>query len=245
MFAALVLTEVMAEARDNNSTLHIAFMDTSKAFDVVDHHSMLNALHQQGVNGKMWGLFDSLYDGITSIVQWKGQLSNPFTEHQGIRQGGGTSADLYKSGKNSVLSILDSNTSNQIGHINTGAIMVADDLAITATNSLDLQHGISIAELDSSRQRYSFNTEKTKIISCNTSQTTTCVLNGKEIGNSIKEVHLGISRNSENNHQDTVNDRIKSARRRCTASWALASMALMELVLRLPCCNMKHMSSQP
>ena len=55
-----------------------------------------------------------------------------------------------------------STTSCRIGHINAGALMVADDLAIAANSAHDLQHGVSIAELDSRRQRYCFNVDKTK-----------------------------------------------------------------------------------
>ena len=186
VFAALALTEVLAEAEDNHSTIHIAFMDTSKAFDVVDHHSLLNALHEQGINGNLWNFYDSLYEGIKSVVHWKGNVSESFNEQQGIRQGGVTSADLYKSGKNNLLSILDSNPSNKIGHINTGALMVADDLAITADNNLDLQYGIAIAEHDSSRQRYSFNVDKTKSVTHNAPRPE-CMLNGKPIGVSYKD----------------------------------------------------------
>ena len=36
-YAALVLTELMAEAKDPGTELYITFMDTSKAFDVVRH----------------------------------------------------------------------------------------------------------------------------------------------------------------------------------------------------------------
>ena len=46
VFAAIALTEVMAESKDNNSELHIAFMDTSKAFDVC--HALVDATLVRG-----------------------------------------------------------------------------------------------------------------------------------------------------------------------------------------------------
>ena len=48
MLAALMITEIMAEAKDNIEILYLTFMDSSKAFDVVNHHAMLNALFEQG-----------------------------------------------------------------------------------------------------------------------------------------------------------------------------------------------------
>ena len=157
VFAAIALTEVMAESKDNNGELHIAFMDTSKAFNVVHHQGLLNTIHEQGVSGRLWHLYDNLYQQIQSTVIWKGCQSTSFHEAQGIRhQGGTTSADLYKAGKNKLLEILANTTTCRIGHINAGALMVADDLAIAANSAHDLQHGVSIAELDSRRQRFFF-----------------------------------------------------------------------------------------
>ena len=57
MFAALALTEIIAEAKDNDKPLIITLMDTSKAFDVVSHTSMLNCLYLQGVQGSLWRIY--------------------------------------------------------------------------------------------------------------------------------------------------------------------------------------------
>ena len=156
-YAALVLTEIMADAADRKQELQVTFMDTSKAFDVVNHKGMLNALHQQGITDSMWDLFNSMYNGIQSAVKWHGEMSNPFVEEQGIRQGGTSSADCYKAGKNSLLNQLDLMPSHRIGHIRAGAIMVADDLALIAESSLPMQVALSIAEADANRKRYRFN----------------------------------------------------------------------------------------
>jgi len=40
------ITVIMAEAADKKDELIITFMDTSKAFDVVDNISMLNCLYR-------------------------------------------------------------------------------------------------------------------------------------------------------------------------------------------------------
>ena len=43
IYAALVLTNMMAKATDHKQDLLITFMDTSKALYIVSHTSMLNA----------------------------------------------------------------------------------------------------------------------------------------------------------------------------------------------------------
>ncbi len=46
IFAALILTEVINEAKDSGEQLYITLMDTSKAFDVVNHAVMLNSISE-------------------------------------------------------------------------------------------------------------------------------------------------------------------------------------------------------
>ena len=215
IYAALTLTEILAEATDSRDPLYITLLDTSKAFDVVDHEGMLNALHQHGISGQMWRLFDSLYSNIQSCVKWNGELSTSFQEKQGIRQGGSSSADIYKAGKNKLLRTLDNVPSNKIGHINTGSLMVADDLALTAHNQYDMQTGLLIAQHDASSERYKFNVDKTKVILINTTRSPDLLLNNKTLGTSPSEPHLGIHRNSKNNNSDTIESRLKSGRRAC------------------------------
>ena len=212
VLAAVVLTEVIAEARDNNQQLIVSFMDTSKAFDVVSHKALLNSLHQQDISGVLWKAYESMYSNIKSVVKWQDELSDPFSEQQGIRQGGSSSADKYKAGKNRLLERLEYQRIHNISHINTGAVMVADDLALMSTSPYDMQVGLSIAQHDAAREQYKFNTDKTKYIIINPKQPITLELNGKPLGNSTKETHLGIVRNSSCTNMDTINDRIKKCR---------------------------------
>ena len=215
LYAALMVTEITAEAKDTKSQLNLTFMDTSKAFDVIDHKGMLNSLHQQGVSGTLWSLFHSMYDGIQSVVKWKGQVSKSFEEHQGFRQGGNSSADCYKAGRNNLLNQLEIEPTYRLGHLNAGAIMVADDLALASTSSHSMQTAINIAQADAARERYRFNQEKTKTVSVNVkpSQEEVLELYGKPLGKSKKEVHLGITRTSSTSNKVTADERVKSARR--------------------------------
>ena len=95
-----------------------------------------------------------MYTDIQSQVKWRGHLSSLFPENQGIHWGGNSSADNYKSGENKVLRQLDKAPSNKIGHIHTGAVMVADDLAVSAWTQLDMQCILNSAEHDASHDRY-------------------------------------------------------------------------------------------
>ena len=216
MIAALILTEVLAEAKDSGKLLLVTFMDSSKAFDIVNHASMLNALFEHGIKGELWSLYNNLYQEITSSVKWDGWLSSPFQENQGIRQGGITSPALYKTGRNKGLDQLDKNPTMPIGSLNAGALMVADDLVLTASSPEDMQLALTIAETDAGRERYIYNPDKTKILVINGKKCNPeLLLNNKPLGISIKEKHLGIIRNSKNTNEDTIKQRITDARRAC------------------------------
>ena len=75
-------------AKDTKSELYRTLADTSKAFHVICHKGMLNALHEQGVHGHLWKLDDSLYDNTTSVIKYRGELYEPFDERHRISQGG-------------------------------------------------------------------------------------------------------------------------------------------------------------
>ena len=208
--AALIITELMAEANASKRELHITFMDTSKALDVVDHKGMLNCMHIQGVQGAAWRLLENMYSDVISCVKWNGGVSMPIKELQGIRQGGDSSADCYKAGKNKLLHHLDSNPSAKIGSINAGSVMVADDLALVSSSAHLMQINLNAAQTDAARERYKFNVTKTKTVTVNCKIAPLLLLN--PLGSSPSETHIGITRTVSNTDKETIRKRVKKAR---------------------------------
>ena len=91
--------------------------------------------------------------------------------------------------------------------------MVADDLAIVASSLVPMQIALTMAETDAKCERYTYNVSKTKTVSINCSIAPVLKLNDKPLGTSSKEVHVGIHRNDTNSNTDTIEARVKSARR--------------------------------
>ena len=79
VYAGLLLTEAIAEAIDLKKPLFAAYLDASKAFDVVWHDSMLRKLYLCGLQGKDWLLMKG-YTNMESMVKWEGSLSKSFQE---------------------------------------------------------------------------------------------------------------------------------------------------------------------
>ena len=65
----------------------LTVLDTQKAFDVVDHNSLLRRLHLNGVHGDDWLLIRDLYTYCPSRVKWAGFLSDPINIQQGVQRG--------------------------------------------------------------------------------------------------------------------------------------------------------------
>ena len=71
---ALLITEAIAEAKDNSSQLYITLLDSNKAFDMVDHTALLTALYYLGIEPNLWHLYIDMYTDIASRVLVNGQL---------------------------------------------------------------------------------------------------------------------------------------------------------------------------
>ena len=94
--AALILSECIAEAKNERKPLIVATLDAQKAFDVVDHKLLLRRLFLDGITGADWMLLRNMYTDLTSAVKWEGSLSSPFVIKQGVRQGRVLSTGHYK-----------------------------------------------------------------------------------------------------------------------------------------------------
>ncbi|CAC5364281.1 unnamed protein product [Mytilus coruscus] len=101
--AALIITELIIEAKKKKSSLYIALMDERKAFDILWHLGLLREMHKTGLEGNNWLFFENWYTELTSKVKWKGEFSHQIIEQQGERQGSIWSPSAHKLFVNSLL----------------------------------------------------------------------------------------------------------------------------------------------
>ena len=200
--AAFMLTEAVADAADRTIPLYVTMLDASKAFDVVSHAALLEALHNLEVVDNHWILMKDWYSGMCSQVKWGGQLSRTIKEGQGLRQGGGLSAGQYVTYTNEALTNLEvGDLGYKIGTQYVGCPTCADDTALAHTSSIDMQVAINRCHLFSSRQRFGFSVTKTKILCYderlkNCPNTSIWNLNNRPLEVVKTQEHLGIKRDS-------------------------------------------------
>jgi hypothetical protein len=219
---ALLVTEMCAEAKDNKLPLYVAFLDASKAFDVVCHTSLLKTLYDQGIRGNLWRLVASYYSSMTSKVKWNGAISETFGESQGIRQGGIQSTRHFKARGNPLLNVYTaSDIGAKIGIQNVSAPTCADDVTLMASTPSDLQVMLNVASQDSNRERYQFSRTKTKVMYVNGKPLQSPLvgtgrwdIEGAPLEVVTRQEHLGIGREADPSKTSKfIAERIKLGRR--------------------------------
>jgi hypothetical protein len=155
-----MVTEVIAEAADHDSQLYLSFMDSGKAFDMVDHTLMLTSLCDMGLDPHLGKLYLDTYGMVTSRVCMRGELSRCIIEARGIRQGGETSTEGERKSISDKSKIKSSSTS-------IGIPTVADDNCMISSTHMGAQTPLLMAEENASRIRYLFSTSKSKVMRFN------------------------------------------------------------------------------
>ena len=213
---ALLLTESIAEAKDQKTPLYLSFMDSSKAFDMVDHTILLNSLHDLQLEPHLWYMYKDMYSQVQSQVRINGQLSRRIKEGRGIRQGGETSTEGFKSKENPFLTRVRKNpVSYRIGSNEVGIPTVADDNCMIADSHIGAQTQLIMAQDNAARVRYVFSTQKSKVMIVGSKQPpdTPLLFNHANIEFSSKETHLGLARTADGKATEAVKDRIQVGRR--------------------------------
>jgi hypothetical protein len=224
---AVIITELIAESKDENSPLVIGFLDAQKAFDVLGHDSVIRKLYLAGIVGEKWNIIDEWYKDLISCVKWKGNYSRKFDENQGIRQGGIWSPTAYKAYINPMLNLLhEHRLGSYIGNIYCGTPTVADDVCLTAGNAHELQAMLSVQENYVNRENYAISETKSVIVHFGPSRDKEDVcINNNVLTTDDKVTHLGIVRdcNSKYSSKFVTEERISTARK---TSYALMGAGL-------------------
>ena len=115
-------------------------MDTEKTFDVVDHTRLFWKTYHQDITGSTWLLIKELYRKATTQVKSGGEISKPYVNHQGVKQGGILSAEFYKAYNNDILNTLErSDMGFKIGTSYVGCPICADDIMLCAKSEQETQ----------------------------------------------------------------------------------------------------------
>ena len=81
------LHQLQEKCREQQMPLYIAFIDLTKAFDLVSRDSLFKALCKISCPPRLHSLIESFHSNMKGTVQFNGNLSEPFDMHSGVKQG--------------------------------------------------------------------------------------------------------------------------------------------------------------
>ena len=169
LHAAFILTECIAEAKDKGETLYCATLDVQKAFDVLQHPSLLDKLYAAGIYGPWWNIKMDSYNDLTSRVSWEGTISdNEVVILQGNGQGKLPSPDDYLTYLSDLLALTASTgLGYYLGSICVTTPTCADDMLVLDAQPEGLQATISLIEHYANAEHYTVHPIKSLVIPFN------------------------------------------------------------------------------
>jgi hypothetical protein len=81
------LRQLQEKSREQNRPLFIAFIDLTKAFDLVSRDGLFKILEKIGCPQKLLNIIVSFHKDMKGIVQFDGNTSQPFDIRSGVKQG--------------------------------------------------------------------------------------------------------------------------------------------------------------
>ena len=137
---AFTLQETIATSLEDNSKCYVAFYDVSKAFDGVWIDGLFKQVYESGITGKTWRLLYRSYIDFKCCAKVQGHLSDTYTLHSGIHQGGYMSLIKYTVFINSLLVYLkNSGFCCKLYDTPSTPVGYADDLATGCPNNRKLE----------------------------------------------------------------------------------------------------------
>ena len=81
------LRQLQEKCREQHKPLYIAFIDLTKAFDLVSREGLFDILPKIGCPPKLHSLIRSFHNDIKATIQYEGSTSTPFDIKSGVKQG--------------------------------------------------------------------------------------------------------------------------------------------------------------
>ena len=192
------LIEFIEYFKRRSTSVYVAFLDASKAFDKINHWILFKKLIARRVPIYLVKVLCFWYQNQSMYIKWGSTFSGKFHVTNGVRQGGVLSPLLFNVYVNELSDCL--NKSGIGGSMNGTVInhmLYADDICIISLSSAGLQQLLNICSGYSELHDLTFNAKKSMCMYFSTSMNKHCGCPVIYLGNSIcefvKEVkYLGV-----------------------------------------------------
>ena len=204
------VNQIMEKTREYNLELYIAFIDFAKAFDSVEHPSVLEALFEQGIERKYVRLLAKIYSNTQAKIRTD-QVGLSFALQRGVRQGDPMSPKLFTCLLEHIFRQLDwQNRGIEIDGRRLSNLRFADDIILFTNSAAELQIMLDQLRNQCTKAGLLINTSKTKII---TNGVEAQISIGQELISYVEDyVYLGQVISFRNSSS-------KEVKRRITIAW--------------------------
>ena len=162
--ATIILSELLAEAKEAKKPLLVATLDIQKAFDVISHPHLLRKLYEGGLPGRWWLLKENSYSNMSSRVIWQNQLGQKFPVYQGNKQGAnGSPGDFKEYTDEHHETMAELGLGCHIGSIYVGTLACADDVLLSAWSEMGLAEQLTMMSFFANKDRLTIHPQKTGI----------------------------------------------------------------------------------
>ena len=159
---SFVLKETIDNYLSHSSPVYVCFLDSSKAFDRVNHWYLFNKLLERGIPNIIVRLLSYWYSMQLFTVQWGNVMSTPFKGSNGVRQGGILSPLLFNVFMDDLSKLLNN---SQVGCCLNGVfvnhLLYADDTVLLAPSPAALQKLVALCETYALDKDILYNYKKT------------------------------------------------------------------------------------
>ena len=192
------LSELIEYFKSRSTSVYVAFLDASKAFDKISHWTLFRKLIDRNVPMYLIKILCYWYQHQLMSVRWGYSISNVFNVTNGVRQGGILSPKLFNIYIDGLSNILNnSSIGGSLGGKRINHMLYADDLCIVSLSSAGLQKLLSICDEYCASHSITFNVKKSvcMFFKCTVNKhcdNSTVFLSGNQI-NFVQEVkYLGV-----------------------------------------------------
>ena len=192
---SFAVRETIDYYKSNDSNVYAAFLDASKAFDLIKHSKMFECLLNTNLCPSILRIIAMMYLVGNCRVQWNNDKSRSFDLKNGVKQGGVLSPFLFSIYINPLIKMMhNSRKGCYIGKTPANIFIYADDIVLLSPTVTSMKYMIELCEIYSYEYFLRFNGEKSKVIPFTKYEVNNFVnicLNGNklEIVNSYR--HLG------------------------------------------------------